>query len=382
MKRKIIAFTMAVSIFSMLVAGCGKSDKEAASENQQVEVEEQQTVDSEMDYGLRMDEMNMADYVVLGEYMALNADVNVKEPTQEDIQNQIDEDLEGIAQTEELTEGEVQQGDTVNIDYVGKKDDVAFDGGTAQGYDLTIGSHSFIDGFEDGLIGAEVGQTVDLNLTFPEQYHSEELAGAEVVFTVTVNSIQRKHVPELTDDIVSQLDGTCSTVDELKVAVRDYLYTVNKEDAENEAKSQLLEEVAANAQVKEVPSKLVDERVDYMTANAARYAASYNMTYEDFVINAMQMTVEDFETRIREESEKDIEKYMVAYAIAQQEGLIITPEDAKESLEPYVQYMGFNSYEEMMLTAEGRSMLEGEQLTKVVDYLFENAIVNETVVTE
>lgn len=385
MKKKIIAVLLSMVVCSMTVTGCGEK---TTTENQEATVTEDtqsssEAVESEItDYGPLMSEMNMSDYVTLGEYKGLTVDMEVLEPTEEEIQAQIDADLEEIAETEDITDGAVEMGDIVNIDYEGKKDGVAFQGGTAQGFDLTIGSGQFIEGFEDGLIGATVGQTLDLDLTFPEQYHAEELAGAAVVFTVKVNSIQRKNVPELTDEIVPVLDNSCTTIDELKVAVRDYLYNVNKDNASLDVKSKLVDMAAAASEVKEIPEGLLKERIDYMLSSTNSYASAYGMTYEQFITGYMNMTIEEFEERCKSEAPNDVKKDMVAYAIAQQEGLEVTDEEAKAELEQYIQYFNLSSYEELMKTPEGRGMLEGMQLTKVVEFLYENANVNEVTKTQ
>ena len=144
------------------------------------------------------------DYVELGEYKGLTVEVSPTTVTDEEVIKQIRANA-GSDILEEVTEGTVEEGDTANIDYEGKLDGEAFDGGTAKDTDLEIGSGTFIPGFEDGLIGVKIGDTVDLPLTFPENY-TEELAGKDVVFTVTVNSVKR--MPELTDDLVNQItDG-------------------------------------------------------------------------------------------------------------------------------------------------------------------------------
>ena len=156
---------------------------------------------------------NLDEYVTLAPYSGLTIDKNSTEykmgiaySNYANLQN-----IGEMFDDEELTEGNVQEIDTVNIDYIGKKDGIAFDGGTAEGYELTIGSSSFIKGFELGLIGKKVGETVDLNLTFPEDYSAKELAGEDVVFTVTINSIRRPILPEITDDLAKKLGFDTAT---------------------------------------------------------------------------------------------------------------------------------------------------------------------------
>lgn len=150
---------------------------------------------------------DVSKYVTIGEYKGLTLDNTVEAVTDDMVDGRIKEELQNKA--EEVTEGSVQNGDVVTINYVGTKDGVAFDGGTANNYELTIGSGTFIDGFEDGIIGMKKGETKDLDLTFPEEYSSEELAGQEVVFKVTLQSFKR--APELTDTWVAK-NTDCKSV--------------------------------------------------------------------------------------------------------------------------------------------------------------------------
>ena len=150
----------------------------------------------------------ISDYLEIDDEDYKGLSIEVAPPvqvTEDEIQAYMTSEVEAADLYEETTEGVVEMGDLVNIDYVGTKDGEAFDGGTADNYDLEIGSGSFIDGFEEGLVGQEIGDTVELPLTFPEDYWNEDLAGAEVVFTVTLNAI--KELPELTDEIAKKVSG-------------------------------------------------------------------------------------------------------------------------------------------------------------------------------
>lgn len=157
--------------------------------------------------------------IVLGEYK--NVPVTVVKPSvsDEELDARIETVLGGYA-TWDAVDRAAEEGDRVNIDYKGLKDGVAFEGGTAEGYNLVLGSGSFIDGFEDGLIGAAAGEQRNLNLTFPENYQSEELAGQDVVFEVTVNEVAEKHTPELTEAFVAENFPDLGTVDAYKEDLR------------------------------------------------------------------------------------------------------------------------------------------------------------------
>lgn len=158
---------------------------------------------------------DVSKYITIGQYKGLTLDNSVEAVTDDMVDGRVQEELQNKA--EEVTEGTVQNGDIVTINYVGTKDGVAFDGGTANNYELTIGSGTFIDGFEDGIIGMKKGQTKDLDLTFPEEYSSEELAGQEVVFKVTLQSFKR--APELTDDWAAK-NTDCKTAEDYKKEIQ------------------------------------------------------------------------------------------------------------------------------------------------------------------
>ena len=201
------------------------------------------------------------DYVTLPEDVSAlplsKADI---EPTEAEIQTQIDTLLNQYATTQNITDRAAQSGDTVNIDYSGAVDGVAFTGGTATGYDLTLGSHSFIDGFEDQIIGHNIGDTFDVTVTFPDGYDAStdsdgntvELSGKEAVFRVTVNSISEPVTPELTDQWVDSTFGTSDdvhTVEALRTYFSDALYDQNLEDA-------IMDSLLDNAAFKDLPSEV------------------------------------------------------------------------------------------------------------------------------
>ena len=194
MKKKTLGLLAAILSVCML-AGCGAKDTGDGT-------------GAATDAGTEstaLKDMDVDKYVTLGEYKGLAVSVDTVEVDEDEWDTLVNNVYYGniTAENGGIMDRAVETGDTVNIDYEGKKDDVAFDGGTAQGYDLTIGSGSFIAGFEDGLIGVMPGETVDLDLTFPENYGNSDLAGQAVVFTVTVNYIQPAQDGEFSDEIIS-----------------------------------------------------------------------------------------------------------------------------------------------------------------------------------
>jgi trigger factor len=195
-----------------------EAETEAAAEEESEAAEDE--TEAETGEVLVRPEYTALDYVTLGEYKGLNVSLEEMKVTDEDVEDEIAYNMRLSEIYESLEEGTVHDGDVANIDYEGKLDGEAFDGGTAKGYDLEIGSGTFIDGFEDGLIGVAVGDTVDLTLTFPENYSNEDLAGQETVFTVTVNEIKR--TPELTDEHAETLsDGEYTDAASYRASVRE-----------------------------------------------------------------------------------------------------------------------------------------------------------------
>ena len=378
MKKTGIIMLLTVAVCSaVILTGCGEKE-DTVSGNGAVSGDQ-----TEADTRLLEDE-NALDYVELGEYKGLECTMSSSAVTDEEVEDQIETDLAGQATTEEITGRAVEEGDIVNIDFCGKKDGVAFEGGTSSegGYDLTIGSNSFIDGFEDGLIGAQIGETRDLNLTFPENYGSQELAGQDVVFTVSVNSIKVKHTPELTDELAVSLNSSCSTAQEYRDYVRQTMEEYNEENAKQAAYEELITKAQENATIKETPQWLIDQLQEYMSQNIERYAQAYGMTLEDYV-SAMGETMDQFQQESLEYSETEAQRLLVVYAIAQTEGLEITDEEKEEGFAEYLSSLGVETTEEAIKTVDGKGILEFMQLEKVEKFLFENAeIIEESPVEE
>jgi len=364
-----------------MLTGCGNSDASAGATDAAGTTDAAKATEAESGTTVAgtMSTIKAADYVTLGEYKGLPVDYNIVDPTDEDVEEQIKTNLASRATESEVTGRPVQTGDIVNINYVGKKDGVAFEGGTSpeSGYDLTIGSGQFIPGFEDGLIGAKIGQTLDLDLTFPENYGSQELAGAAVVFTVTVNSIKEKVTPELTDALVAELDDSCKTVDDYRNKVKEDLANQNMSSAVSQAKNSLVNQVIENATFKEIPTEIIDEQAEFRKMDAERYAQNYGTTLEIFVTQGLGETMEQFEAECREYAEETAKEMLVVYAIAQAEGIELTDDEAKEAADPYLASFQVTSFDELKDTADGKYFVQFLQEDKVTEWLFDNAKLSE-----
>lgn len=326
-------------------------------------------------------EYTALDYVTLGTYKDLAVTVDPIEVTEEEIDASVEGAITGKDMYDEQTEGTVADGDLVNIDYEGKKDGVAFNGGTAQGYDLEIGSGSFIDGFEAGLIGVKVGDTVDLNLTFPENYGSAELAGQAVVFTVTVNAI--KTMPEVTDELVSKLsDGAYSTVDGYREYMRETLQANKEEQQKNEILNDLMTQIYNTCTVNEYPQELVDYSVASMKKVYEGYAQMYGLEFADFITNYFGMTEEEFAAESEKAVKSSLQQELILKAIAEQEGLTISEEEYEQGCVDYAETYGYESADHLKENFDEGTIRISLIMDKVLDFLRDNAVITEAVETE
>lgn len=315
-----------------------------------------------------------SEYVELGEYKGLTVQVSPLTVSDEEVVRQIRANG-GSDILEEITEGTVELGDTANIDYEGKLDGVAFDGGTAQDYDLEIGSGTFIDGFEDGLVGVAVGETVDLPLTFPENY-TEELAGKDVIFTVTVNSVKR--MPELTSEVVDKItSGEYSDVDTYKESVRAELLQIKEDSRESEINNALLTQIASASTIKDYPQELVDYVVANMTNYYKQYADMYSMEFEEFLDSYMGLTEEEFEAQAELAAKQGLQAELYLKAIAEKEGIELSDEEYTAKCQEYADRNGYSSVEEFTAAYEESEIRLSALQEKVLAFITENATVEE-----
>lgn len=304
--------------------------------------------------------LNLNKYVELGDYMGIRVDTksaDFEKATNEVIAYDVEVNL--------LYKGTVKNGDTVNIDYVGEKDGVAFQGGTAQGYDLKIGSGTFIPGFEEGLIGAKVGTVVSIPLTFPKDYHSPDLAGQKVVFTVKVNYTDEK-IPQEPEEFYKKLNY--KTVDEY--------YSDVKERAIEET---IIATVMKDAKVKKYPKTDLENWYNYYYETIeSNVKTTYNMTMKEY-LDTIKKTEEDFETEIKEDQIKPLmEQQMVWYAILDKEGMKVTKQDIEDRIKEVIAQSGNTELTRADIIEEfGELYLETVVVSeKVLDLIEKNATVS------
>ena len=363
------------ALLGALVTGCGNADTDTAESTQESVVESENAAEAETeDFGPEayLSGINVADYVTLGEYTGVEVSVDAPVVTDEYLDSYIDYVLQSNMVKTEVTDRPVEEGDIVNIDYEGKIDGVAFDGGTAQGYDLTIGSGAFIDSFEDGLIGAQSGETLDVNVTFPEDYPGEEVAGKDAVFTVTVNSISVESLPELTDEFVQGLDVGVNTVEEYRQYAYDLLMEEEQNTHDSNAEVAILEAVMANSELQDPPEDMTNRYYSRMIDNMTYYASMYGYDLETFL--SIQGTSED---AIRESSVQAGQEIITMQAIAEAEGLSVTDEELDAEIESNAGSLGYDDVEEYRASLDVEGYREYMMSEKVLDFLLENAVVTD-----
>ena len=333
-KRAVSILLCAVMICSML-AGCGDSKKET---DEKTTTEEETTADAVRDVP-SMEDIDVEKCVTLGTYKGIDVKKTITQITDEDVETQIAQDLANNPM--ELTDesAKVEEGDTVNIDYVGKIDGEAFEGGTAEEALLTIGSGQFIEGFESGLVGTVKGQTVDLNLTFPEDYGSEELSGQDVVFTVTINAIRRP-ITAITDEWVAA-NSDSSTVDEYRTNLKKEMQDEQNSIAEENLITNAWMQVVQSAAINEYPETLMDYGKETLQMQVENYAGYQGQTVEEYLENS-GMTAEDFEQDKQDYAEAVASQMLVMQAIIDSEGYSVKDEEYQSALESFMTQYGLD----------------------------------------
>ncbi len=321
-----------------------------------------------------------SDYAVPCDYDQIPVEESAPSVSDTYLEYVIQYQLSSSAVNEEITDREdVQEGDIANIDYTGKKDGEAFDGGSAEGYDLTIGSGSFIDGFEDGIIGHKVGDEFDLDLTFPEDYSNEDLAGQEVVFTVKVNSISQKVTPELTDDwVVSRnIDGV-STVEEYEDYVYNQLLSQAQSTYDSDVQDKAAQYVMENSTYpQDPPQEMIDRLAESMKTYYTNYATQYGMELDDFLTTFLGADEDDPEQIITDNATESAKELLVMKVIADREDLNPSRTEFNTQLSSYAAQAGYSSVDEFKKNEDAESVRESMMLQNVLEFLQKKAVVSE-----
>ena len=308
---------MCVAAAAVIVTGCGNKNQNTESSSAAVEETVSATTETETK---SEEELHDEESVTLGDYKNLTFSAKEEEVTDAQVETRL---KELCAEYPVTIEGRpAQEGDTANIDYSGTKDGEAFAGGTAEGYDLKLGSGTFIDGFEDGVIGMNVGDEKDLNLKFPDNYSSADLAGQEVVFHVKLNQLKSESDSKVDDDLAKRYyNNDTATLDQLKEEVRAELQAEAESQFFNAAGSELLNEVINNSEVTADPDA-VDDMFNQLKSTYSSYASSYGLEFDQF----LSMFLGTDEDGLRDTAEKLVKQQIILNAIQAEENLSATDE--------------------------------------------------------
>lgn len=313
--------------------------------------------------------------VELGNYKGLKATKYVPPVTQEQIDARIQQDVRKVTTTQDVTDRAVEENDTVNLDYSGSVDGVQFQGGTADHQQLKIGSGSFIPGFEEQMVGMQIGEEKDIPVTFPTEYHAEELAGKEAVFHVKVNSIQEEVVPELDDDFAQDVSEH-QTYKEYLEAIRKELEDDVEKNAEVTVENSLIQQ-AVDASDCDIPAAMVEREIDAQVRNMQMRMAYQGLRYEDY-LKYTGMTEEAFRDMYRADSANNVKTQLVIDAIRKQEKVEVSEDEVNAEVDKRAEEMGRDKeeYRASLSETQKENFQDIAAIRKVIDILKNEAKVD------
>lgn len=374
MKRLVSAISVAL-LGGLLFWGAQKDVVATATDIQEAEESL-----SEMWYAeeerLSILDYDLDEYVKLCDYNSLSVDVTYVEVDNEYVVNAIDQTLQNYPGYEVTDKQQVEDGDLVNIDYVGTVDGEEFDGGSAQGAHLSIGSGRFIDGFEEGLVGAKVGDNVTLNLTFPEEY-DESLAGKDAVFEVTINSIDEEVIytfDQLTDEFVAENFGY-DTVGDLYQYVKSYYEESMESTKKSDTRTALIEKLDQECEVT-IPEELLTNRVKEYLSSFRDSVEQVGSTVTEYLEYNYGYGPFEFEEQVTSMMEQSIRQQMILAAIVNKEEIVADETGFSEYVNSYVSYYGFADKEELFAEYPEQELNLAYVCNKAVDRLVESSTIN------
>lgn len=314
--------------------------------------------------------------VKLGQYKGVEVKRPVRAVSQEDVDSRIKQEQKRVARSIEVEERGVEEGDQVNLDYSGSVDGTKFDGGTADGQTLVIGSGNFIPGFEEQMIGMKVADERDITVTFPEKYHSEELQGKEAVFHVKVNGIMKEELPELDDEFASEV-SEFDTFKEYEEDIRKKLQDSADEQATETAKQALVSTVAQNAEI-DIPSPMVEDKLNEMMEQMGWRMQQQGFTLQKYMELTGQSEAQ-MRDMYRQEAESSLRTELVLDEIIKAESIEASQAEVDKLLEEYAPAMGQNLEQLKESLSEGQMAYfkKNAQVNKALDMLWEHADVKD-----
>ena len=312
--------------------------------------------------------------VTLGQYKGVKVDKIEMDVTEEEITAEIDKEREKNSRTAEVEGRAVKEGDIATIDFEGFVDGVAFEGGKGNDYPLTIGSHAFIPGFEEELIGAQIGVETEVNVTFPEDYQAEELAGKPAVFKCTVKRLQEKQLPELDEDFVGEVSEESDTVEEYREEIRKKLEKRKTDEAKAVKEDAVVDAIIADAKM-DIPEAMIETQQRQMVQDYAQRMQSQGISMEQYM-QFTGMTGEMLLEQVKPQVMKKIQSRLVLEAVAAAEGIQVTEEEIAEELKTMGEaYQMEPEKVEELLGENGREQVKGDiRVRKAADFVVENAV--------
>lgn len=315
--------------------------------------------------------------VKLGQYKGIEVTKEVYVPTEEDIDAEVKRMQERIARTIDLPEGSViEDGDTAVIDFEGFVDGVAFEGGKGENYPLTVGSHTFIPGFEEQLVGVKSGEETEVNVKFPDEYHSEDLAGKDATFKVKVHEVRRRDLPPVDDDFVKDMREDCDTVAELREKLREELNEKAEQMAVDVAQNKVLEQVVANAEM-EVPAIMIDNKLDQMLADFENQLQYQGLTLERF-FQLTNSTRADWKAKQQDRAETAVKQDLVLEAIVKAENIQAEEADLDKQMQEIADTYG-KTLQEIKSTFSSNDQLRffeyNVKMLKAIEFINTNAVI-------
>ncbi|UXR70486.1 trigger factor [Staphylococcus sp. IVB6246] len=309
--------------------------------------------------------------VELGEYKGLEIEKQDVTVTDDMVEDAVQQRLEAMADMVVKEDGAVEEGDTVNLDFDGYVDGEQFEGGQAEGYDLEVGSGSFIPGFEEQLVGLKLEEEKDVEVTFPEEYHAAELAGKAATFKVKINEIKAKEVPTLDDELASELDADAENVDAYKANVRKQLEEAKKNDAENLQKEEAVIKASDNATI-DIPEAMIRQEQDRMIQEFAQNMQQQGLDLKTYFEISGQ-SEEDMREQMKDDAEQRVKTNLTLDAIAKAENIEASDEDVDKELEKMSEQFGI-SVEDIKKTLGNTDLIKNDvRVRKVLDLLISEA---------
>nr|WP_300835151.1 trigger factor [uncultured Acetatifactor sp.] len=312
--------------------------------------------------------------VTLGQYKGVKVDKADLEVTEEEVTAEIDKERDKNSRTVDVTDRAVKDGDVATIDFEGFVDGVAFEGGKGSDYPLTIGSHAFIPGFEEELIGAQIGVETEVNVTFPEDYQAEELAGKPAVFKCTVKRLQEKQLPELDEDFVGEVSEESDTVEEYREEIRKKLEKRKTDEAKAVKEDAVVDAIIADAKM-DIPEAMIETQQRQMVQDYAQRMQSQGISMEQYM-QFTGMTGDMLLEQVKPQVMKKIQSRLVLEAVAAAEGIQVTEEEIEEELKTMGEaYQMEPEKVEELLGENGREQVKGDiRVRKAADFVVENAV--------